>query len=48
MQETRVKPLGREHSLEKEIATHSNIFAWRTPWTEELGGYNAWVAKSQT
>ena len=40
MQETRAKPLGREDSLEKEIATHSNIFAWRTPRTEELGGYN--------
>ena len=26
------------HSLEKEMATHSSVFAWRIPWTEELGG----------
>ena len=31
-------PLGQEDSLEKEIATHSSILAWRTPWTEEPGG----------
>ena len=30
--------LGREDSLEKELATHSNILAWRIPWTEEPGG----------
>ena len=29
--------LGREDSLEKEMATHSIILAWRIPWTEELG-----------
>ena len=29
---------GREDPLEKEMATHSSILAWRTPWTEELGG----------
>ena len=38
MQETRVKPLGWEDPLEQEIANHSSIFAWRTPWTEEVGG----------
>ena len=38
MQETRVRALGREDPLEKEIATHSSILAWKTPWTEELGG----------
>ena len=38
MQETRVKPLGQEDPLEKETATHSSIFAWRTLWTEEIGG----------
>ena len=27
-----------DYSLEKEVATHSNILAWRTPWTEEPGG----------
>ena len=29
---------GREDRLEKEIATHSNILAWKIPWTEESGG----------
>ena len=29
---------GREDPLEKEMATHSSILAWRIPWTEELGG----------
>ena len=29
---------GQEHPLEKEMATHSSILAWRTPWTEEPGG----------
>ena len=38
MQETRVPPLGREDLLEKEMATHSNILAWRIPWAEEPGG----------
>ena len=35
MQETRVQSLGWEDPLEKEIVTHSNIFAWKIPWTEE-------------
>ena len=35
MQETRVRFLGQEDPLEKEMATHSNILAWRIPWTEE-------------
>ena len=38
MQETRVQSLGPEDPLEKGMATHSSILAWRTPWTEELGG----------
>ena len=38
MQETWVQFLGREDSLEKEMATHSSILAWRIPWTEEPGG----------
>ena len=41
MQETKemwVLFLGWEDSLEKEIATHSNIFAWEIPWTEDPGG----------
>ena len=33
-----VGDLGREDPLEKEMATHSSIFAWRIPWTEEPGG----------
>ena len=37
-QETQVQSLGREDPLEKEIATHSSILAWRIPWTEEPGG----------
>ena len=38
MQETRVWSLGREDPLEKEMATHSSVLAWRIPWTEEPGG----------
>ena len=38
MWETRVRPLGREDPLEKEMATHSSIHAWKIPWTEEPGG----------
>ena len=37
MRETRVQSLGREDPLEKEMATHSSILAWKIPWTEELG-----------
>ena len=37
-QETRVQSLGREDLLEKEMATHSSVLAWRIPWTEEPGG----------
>ena len=37
VQETRVQSLGQEDPLEKETATHSNILAWRIPWTEEPG-----------
>ena len=38
MQETSVGSLGREGPLEKRMATHSSILAWRIPWTEEPGG----------
>ena len=37
MQETQVQSLGQEDPLEKEMATHSRIFAWRIPRTEEPG-----------
>ena len=38
MQETWVRFLGQDDPLEKEMATHSSILAWRIPWTEEPGG----------
>ena len=38
MQETQVQSLGQEDPLEKGMATHSSILAWRMPWTEEPGG----------
>ena len=37
-QETWVRSLGQEDPLEKDMATHSSIRAWRIPWTEEPGG----------
>ena len=38
MRETQVRSLGQEDSLEKEMATHSNILAWKIPWIEEPCG----------
>ena len=38
MQKTRIQSLGGEDPLEKGMATHSSIIAWRIPWTEEPGG----------
>ena len=38
MQETRVQSLGQEDPLEKGMAIHSSILAWRIPWTEMPGG----------
>ena len=40
MRETWVRSLGQEDPLEKEMATHSSILAWRIPWTEKPGGYS--------
>ena len=37
VQETQGQCLGREDPLENEMATHSSILAWKTPWTEEPG-----------
>ena len=37
MQETRVRSLGQEDPLEKEMAPHSSTIAWKIPWTEEPG-----------
>ena len=50
MQETCIRSLGQEDPLEKEMATHSSVLAWRIPWTEEPGGLHTVheVAKSQT
>ena len=38
MQEMQVRSLGQEDALEKEMATHSSILAWKIPWTEAPGG----------
>ena len=49
MQETQVQSLGQEDLLEKEMATHSSILAWKIPWMEESGGLQVQgVTKSQT
>ena len=49
MWQTRVQSLGWEYPLEKEMATHSSILAWRIPWTEEPGGATVHgVTKSRT
>ena len=38
LQETQVQSLGWEDPLEKKMATHTSILAWKIPWTEETGG----------
>ena len=49
MQETQVQSLGQEDLLEKEMATHFSIFAWKIPWTEEPGSLQLMgVTKSWT
>ena len=48
MQETQVPSLGWEDTLEKGMPTHSSILAWEIPWTEEPGGLQSLVIKSQT
>ena len=45
MWETRVRSLGWEDPLEKNMATHSSILAWKIPWMEEPGGYSPWGRK---
>ena len=47
MQETWVQSLRLKDPLEKEMATHSSIAAWKIPWTEEPGGLVYGVAKNQ-
>ena len=50
VQEIWVRSLGREGPLEKGMATHSSILAWRIPWTEEPGGLqkSMWLQKRWT
>ena len=46
MKETQVPSLDREDSLQKGMVTHSSVFAWRIPWTEEPGGLQSMGLKS--
>ena len=48
MRETWLRSLVREDPLEKEMATHSSILAWRIPWREEPGGLQSTGSQSQT
>ena len=48
MQETQVLSLGWEDHLEKEMATHSSILAWKIPWTKEPGGLQPMGSQSRT
>ena len=48
VEETRVQSLGWEDPLEKGMATHASIVAWRTPWTEEPGGLQSMGLHSWT
>jgi len=45
MQEAQVLSLGLEYPLEKGVATHCSILAWRTPWREEPGRLQSWDGK---
>ena len=45
MQETQVRSLAQEDPLEKEMATHSRILAWKSPHTEEPGGLQSMESK---
>ena len=45
MQETSIQSLGWEDPLEKGVATHSSIFAWRIPMDRSLVGYSPWGCK---
>jgi len=48
MWETGLQSLSQKDPLEKEMATHSNILAWRIPWREEPGGLQSMGSDSQT
>ena len=45
MQETGVQSLGQEDLLEKEMAPHSSILAWKVPWMRKLVGCSSWGRK---
>ena len=45
VQATWVQSLGQEDPLEKEMATHSSMLAWKIPWTEEPGGFQSMGSK---
>ena len=45
LQETWVRSLGQEDSLEEGMATHSSTLTWKIPWTEPPEGYSSWVCK---
>ena len=47
-QEMQVQSVGRDDPLEKELATHSGILAWRIPWTQEPGGLQSIALQSWT
>ena len=48
MWEAQVQSPGREDPLEKEMATHSSILAWRIPWTEEPGRLQSTVGRKES
>ena len=48
MQETRVRSLSQEESLEKGVATHSSILAWKIPWAEDPDGLQSMGSQSWT
>ena len=48
IRETRVRALGWEDSLEKEMATHPSTIAWKIPWTEEPGRLQSMGSQSRT
>ena len=48
MQETWVRSLSQEDPLEKKMATHSSILAWKIPWMEKPGGLQSMGSQSQT
>ena len=48
MREIRVLSLGQEDPLEKEMATHSSVLAWKIPWMEEPGRLQSMGSQSQT